>query len=433
MIEAAAGDGYAAATVGRVVQRAGVSRATFYQHFGDREDCFHAAYDEVAAAVVAVFERSLRAPLAGDGQPRHLLAAVLAAIEADPAGASLFMLEARGALATIDRRHAMQDKLDGLVAAALEQRLAEGLSPLRVPSRALLGGVENVLAVRLHNGDSARICALLFDLLAWIDSYSADDLPDVEPELRALGGELGTARRAPSHRPRPLPRGRSALSADEASADRHERIIGAMARLSRERGYAATTVADLTAAARVSRGAFYRSFSGKHEVFLAAQTIGLQRAISLAAEAFFGAEDWPDRVWRGLEAMLSYVASRPDLAWVDVVESYAVGRAAVARSIENRQAFSLFLEQGYAHRSEAQRLPRLCSEAIGGAIQELMRVEILAGRTEEILAILPQAVYVTLAPFVGPAEARCFVAGKVRERAGCPVRPDRRRLSPDLG
>ena len=36
------------------------------------------------------------------------------------------------------------------------------------------------------------------------------------------------------------------------------------------------------------------------------------------------------------------------------------------RSFDNRMAYTLFLEDGYRQRPEAERLPRLCSEAIGG-------------------------------------------------------------------
>ncbi len=60
MAEAASRHGYAGATVARVIELAGVSRATFYEHFASREDCFLAAYrlafDEVRLAVGVVAE-----------------------------------------------------------------------------------------------------------------------------------------------------------------------------------------------------------------------------------------------------------------------------------------------------------------------------------------------------------------------------------------
>jgi AcrR family transcriptional regulator len=49
MVAAAARHGYAKASVARVIAQAGVSRATFYEQFADREECFLAAYRDVAA------------------------------------------------------------------------------------------------------------------------------------------------------------------------------------------------------------------------------------------------------------------------------------------------------------------------------------------------------------------------------------------------
>jgi AcrR family transcriptional regulator len=47
MIAAVAEKGYGATTVADVIAGAGVSRATFYELFGDKEDCFIAAHDEL--------------------------------------------------------------------------------------------------------------------------------------------------------------------------------------------------------------------------------------------------------------------------------------------------------------------------------------------------------------------------------------------------
>src|SRR6266513_2992964 len=48
--DSVAAKGYAATSVADVIALAGVSRKTFYEHFGDKEDCFLAAYDHGAQA-----------------------------------------------------------------------------------------------------------------------------------------------------------------------------------------------------------------------------------------------------------------------------------------------------------------------------------------------------------------------------------------------
>ena len=66
-------------------------------------------------------------------------------------------------------------------------------------------------------------------------------------------------------------------------------------------------------------------------------------------------------------------------------------------------AYTLFLEDGYRQGERGRSLPRLCSEAISDAILGLMRWQVVEGRTERMLEILPEAAYVALAPFIGPA------------------------------
>ncbi len=53
MVRVAAAKGYEATTVTDVVEMAGVSRATFYELFDDRESCFLEAYDAVIDVLVA--------------------------------------------------------------------------------------------------------------------------------------------------------------------------------------------------------------------------------------------------------------------------------------------------------------------------------------------------------------------------------------------
>jgi AcrR family transcriptional regulator len=428
MTEVAARSGYGGASVSRVLERAGISRATFYQCFRDREECFSLACAGAEACLLGTLGR------AGGGEPalypRHLLAELLAATEAAPDAAGLLMLEARGASAsTRARREGLQARIEASVLAGLNRRrAATGQGPW-IPARALVGGVENVLAARVHRGEAARVCRLLFDLLDWVGSYELAGEAALPPGWRVpAGGRHAPSWSAGAPGPPPrLPRGRSALAGDLAADDRRERVLVAVSALSRERGYEAITVGDLVARARVSRAAFYRLYGSKEDAFLAAQTASLQRSIALAAEAFFGAESWPEKVWRGLEALLAYVASQPDLAWAGIVDNFAAGRAAIGRAIETRGAFALFLEEGYALTPRARRLPRLCSEAVGGAILELLRAEILARRCQGSLRLLPTAAYVALAPFMGAAEARGFVEARVRGPGeGAATRPARR-------
>ena len=57
---------------------------------------------------------------------------------------------------------------------------------------------------------------------------------------------------------------------DEADRNQRERLFAAMVATVAEKGYEATTVADLVELSGVSRSAFYRHFEDKQECFLTA-------------------------------------------------------------------------------------------------------------------------------------------------------------------
>ena len=57
---------------------------------------------------------------------------------------------------------------------------------------------------------------------------------------------------------------------DEAERNQRERLFAAMVATVAEKGYEATTVADLVKLSGVSRSAFYRHFADKEECFLTA-------------------------------------------------------------------------------------------------------------------------------------------------------------------
>jgi AcrR family transcriptional regulator len=214
---------------------------------------------------------------------------------------------------------------------------------------------------------------------------------------------------------RKLPRGRNAVAREAVAGEHRERILAAVALLARTKGYTAMTVADIVSTGSVTREVFYELFKSKEDAFLATQSAGLERSISVTAAGFFAGENWPMRVWDGLEALLGFVALQPDLVYLDVIESFAVGAASLHRSFDNKMAYTLFLEDGYRQRPEAERLPRLCSEAIGGAILGLLRWQVGEGKTEQMLEVLPQASYLALAPFIGAPAAMEFVEARVAE------------------
>jgi AcrR family transcriptional regulator len=406
-IAVCASEGYGGTAVAKVVAEARTSRATFYEHFGSREDCLLSAY----RATTLQWDEQLA--LAGRGAAsRHRLEVVLEAllrvIAEDVARARLVLVET---LAAGDRARHEREVMVRRGSAFLMRLLAHAERPPHAPALALFGGLYWAIATRVLHDEGDQLLRISAPLLAWIHSY---DPPASTPQSTVDWDRLGGCSPGSSRPPTQTTPERSAGAEDayERKGVQAERIVSAVAGLSVEKGYAGMTISDIVARAGIARETFYACFAGKAEAYRATQESALNKVIAMSATAFVSEGGWRARVWRGLEALLEFASTHPALAAVDLIESFAAGPDAVNRSIQNRLAFTLFLEEGYRQRPEAERLPRICSEAISGAIFELMRREVVAGRAEHLTKLLPRACYVALAPFIGPMEARRFIESR---------------------
>ncbi len=407
----AARHGYTEASVARVVKQAGVSRATFYEHFEDRDDCFLAAFHRAAEPVRRELDRA-----GGRGsrdRPREVIELLLRAADADPAAARLVLIEAMAGNEAVCVAH---EELLADTEAAIDRHL-DAAGPdepqIEIPARALLGGVASLVGMRVfrHEGTFAELGD---DLVAWLQSYA---LPPGRQRLNAADWvELGEAWARLGYRPLSSSSAQvvSGLAPSEGDGERRRRVIEAVARCTREKTYTETSVADIVAAAGVSRASFYEQFRNKEDAFLGAQAFGLEGAAAVTAARFFTEAPWPERLWNAADGLLEYIAERPDLSHLQLVECYRAGPAAIRRSFENRMAFTIFFEEGYRQRAEAEALPRISSEAISGANEELFRVQVVRGRTELARELVPPGTYITLAPFIGAEAALDFVRERCR-------------------
>lgn len=183
---------------------------------------------------------------------------------------------------------------------------------------------------------------------------------------------------------RPLPRGRHGLSAEAVRSSQRERLIEAMLQLVAARGYAATTVPDVIAAARVSRNAFYAQFADKEDCFLAVCERDLPAMIESIYTAAAGTDDsWSDALSLGLVAYLRWWQARPAYAQAYFVELPKAG----ARALEQRdQAYRPFLRiiGALAVRARGGSLPPAVSRLIVYGITEFIAAEVRAGRVGDL-------------------------------------------------
>jgi len=166
MLDAAATLGYRETNVQDVIERAGVSRPTFYEHFNNKDDCFLAAFDAGARRLRAKISSAAAGTAVWRGKLRLSLAAVLAFAVAEPQTARTLIVEARAASPEAAQRRI--DLLDGF-AGGLEASARELLPapPHRSPLTAagVVGGVESVLYARLCRGEADQLESLLPSLM----------------------------------------------------------------------------------------------------------------------------------------------------------------------------------------------------------------------------------------------------------------------------
>lgn len=173
MVRIATEKGFAATTVGDVVERAGVSRRTFYEQFADREDCFLAAYDLGVEVLLGKMHAAV-AEVAGAGLEPMARASITAYLEVLAAEPSFAWALHREVLAAgpraLERRSEivslLADQWRGLYLHARRHDPSLPPEPDQDLFRAIVVSHEELVCAHLLTGDAARIPELLTVALA---------------------------------------------------------------------------------------------------------------------------------------------------------------------------------------------------------------------------------------------------------------------------
>ncbi|MFI4990936.1 MAG: TetR/AcrR family transcriptional regulator [Solirubrobacterales bacterium] len=415
IVAIAAESGYPAARVGDVSARAGVSRATFYELFENKEACFLAAHVELARRMSDVVAAAI-----ADGDAAQAINSAFAAMidfaQQDPSGFAFLTHEAMLAgPAALRERDDLLTRLQEEIEEAHRSVRKQTLLP-DLPPSILLGGLVRVLGMRMRRGqyDSGE---LLGEMLEWVDCYRAQGRTGSRPIEFPESGLQSDERLPPgAMAPAPLPRGRHRLPTALVTRVQQERILHATADVIRAKGYEDTTVADIVAKAGVSREVFYSHFHSRSDAFLATHRLVFEQMMATAAGAFIASSGtWPERVWDSWGAATGLVVGSPSLAHFAFVESYALGPSVARRTDEAVLAFTVFLRDGHRYIRGGVSPSTTTTSAIAGAVMETTARYIRCDRAEELFTLLPMMVYMILAPFLGVPDAIEFIEGKLGE------------------
>lgn len=202
-----------------------------------------------------------------------------------------------------------------------------------------------------------------------------------------------------------MPPGRHLIPSDFVSQNQRERMLLATAELVAERGYQKTTIELIAKTSRVALVTFYEHFSSKEDCFLAAFDETVAAAREVFAELLDSEQPWQEQISFGLEIFLEMVVKEESRAKLCIVEAQAAGSASLARYQAMLESVAPKLREGRDFNPRSSRLPDGLEVAIAGGIAWLVHQRLIAGEVDELKALLPEMLQVTLTPYVGEVEA----------------------------
>lgn len=189
-------------------------------------------------------------------------------------------------------------------------------------------------------------------------------------------------------RERKLPPGRG-TPRDEAERNQRERLFAAMVATVAEKGYEATTVADLVDLSGVSRSAFYRHYEDKQTCFLAA----IEAMVEPTLERLRGDESVApglDRARHAFETLIETIVEQPAAAKMCIVEIYGAGpegAALVDRMMDSAAALAAGL---FKQVPDREGMPIELVHAMVGGIQKVIHKRLYRGQEDELTELIPQ-------------------------------------------
>jgi AcrR family transcriptional regulator len=183
--------------------------------------------------------------------------------------------------------------------------------------------------------------------------------------------------------PRVLPRGRHRIEREVVLASQRGRLIDAIAAAVAEKGYSATTVADVVGRAGVSRKTFYEHFEDKLDCFLAAYDTGVELLLARLQSAWERPGTFSERLQYAVEAYLGTLADAPDFACTFIIEALAAGPRALERRAAVHARFAAQIEAAHSQ-TGLPELPHEAFAAAVGAVNELVAERVRQGRIESL-------------------------------------------------
>jgi AcrR family transcriptional regulator len=205
---------------------------------------------------------------------------------------------------------------------------------------------------------------------------------------------FGTVRRVPGKAIEVLPRRPHGSVRDELRASQRGRLICAVADAVAEKGYAATSVADIIGLAGVSRRTFYEHFDDKEDCFLASYDTGAEAIYEAMVSSAEGHEGWEEILDAVFQTWLEFLEA--DLAFTRayMIEFWAAGDAARERWKVRRERTAGLLRALHerARKEDPEIVPvsDTIVAAVVGGVNRVVISHVLANSDEPLTALKPE-------------------------------------------
>jgi AcrR family transcriptional regulator len=202
-----------------------------------------------------------------------------------------------------------------------------------------------------------------------------------------------------------LPRGPHSLSRAQVEHHQRERILAATIAAVGTKGYRATTIADITRRARVSRDTFYQQFESKERCFLAAYDAIVRALLKELVALGAGQSGYVQATRDGVRSYLGFWSERPHEARVCTLEIMTAGELGLLhreRMIERfARLFRAVAERAVAEQPGLPAIPDIVPRAIVVATLELVTDYVRLGRTGALLELEDDLTYLWLMGLAG--------------------------------
>jgi TetR/AcrR family transcriptional regulator len=389
MVEAVATNGYGRTSVKQVVTLAGVSRRAFYEQFANKQECFLATLDLIAAQAIESIGSTYRA---AEGTFEQRLEAAFATfaevVRRNPKGARVMLVDAPSA------GPAGWQKLTETLN-IFERRLAASFAhapdagPLPEPvTSAIVGGLRRATFVRLVEERTEEMPALVGDMVSWTLVFMTDELSPLEVPPRELPVETRLG-----------------------EEDDRARVLHSALELAALEGYGNLTPMRIVDDAGVSIDTYFNLFEDMETCFLAAlENLREEVRATISDPGLGSSEEWSTAVRRALDRLLRYFAARPAYAQTIATGVFAMGQRAVDLRTELACEVAASLTAG----APGPPLTDLAQEGIEGAIWHTIYLQTASRGAGSLPELSDYLAYVVLAPFLGAEEAARIAIGAHR-------------------